>query len=346
MSRATHMNRLRSIAWRVACIAVLTLGMPLDASHAQAQSGAGAQAPIRILMQWSPQAQFAGFIMAHEKGFFRAAGLPAVQILWSKLGDKPIVRLNAGEVEFATTWLATGLLRRIEGLDVVNIGQYMQKSGTMMVARAGRGIAKPEDLTGKVLLSWGGDFESEFKLFLAAFHIKPKAVFPLSSSLAPMLQGAADASQAMYYNEYYSLLERGLRKGDLVEFHFADIGLNFVGDGLYTSARYRDEHPEICAAINAAVIKGWAYAFAHKEETLDAVLRYAKANAIVTNRSHQRWMLQAVKDLIMYRVGPDPANWGRLRREDYDFVVDALKSQGHDVSKLSYETLFRPVSAK
>jgi NitT/TauT family transport system substrate-binding protein len=297
-------------------------------------------------MQWSPQAQFAGFIMAREKGFFRTARLPEVHILWSKLGDKPIHRLCAGEVEFATAWLATGLLRRIDGLDPVNIGQYMQKSATMIVARAGRGIAKPEDLTGKVLLAWSGDFDSEFKLFLATFGIKPKAVFPLSSSLAPMLQGAADASQAMYYNEYNSLIERGLRKEDLVEFHYADLGLNFVGDGLFTHARYRDEHPDICAAVNAAIIKGWAYAFAHEEETLDAVLRYAEANAIVTNRNHQRWMLRVVKDLVTHRVGPDPANWGELRREDYDFIADALKSQGHDVSKLSYETLFRPVPGK
>ncbi|MDR0238666.1 MAG: ABC transporter substrate-binding protein [Deltaproteobacteria bacterium] len=297
-------------------------------------------------MQWQPQAQFAGFIMAYEKGFFRAAGLPTVQLLWSKLGDKPIHRLCAGEVEFATAWLATGLLRRIEGLDPVNIGQYMQKSATMMVARAGRGITKPEDLTGKVLLSWGGDFDSEFRMFLAAFAIKPKAVFPLSNSLAPMLQGAADASQAMYYNEYYSLLERGLRKKDLVEFHYADAGLNFVGDGLFTTSRYRDEHPDICAAVNAAVIKGWAYAFAHEEETLDTVLRYTKANSVVTNRGHQRWMLQVVKDLVTHGVGPDPADWGQLRRADYDFIVDALKSQGRDVSKLSYETLFRPVPVK
>ena len=341
-----YRDRLRSLVCCLTYIVVFALVCMPPGACAQPQKGTGVQAPIRILMQWSPQAQFAGFIMAREKGFFRVARLPEVHILWSKLGDKPIHRLCAGEVEFATAWLATGLLRRIDGLDPVNIGQYMQKSATMIVARAGRGIAKPEDLTGKVLLAWSGDFDSEFKLFLSTFGIKPKAVFPLSSSLAPMLQGAADASQAMYYNEYNSLIERGLRKEDLVEFHYADLGLNFVGDGLFTRARYRDDHPDICAAVNAAVIKGWAYAFAHEEETLDAVLRYAEANAIVTNRNHQRWMLRVVKDLVTHRVGPDPANWGELRREDYDFIVDTLKSQGHDVSKLSYETLFRPASDK
>ena len=346
MSYATHMSRLRAIVRCMTCIAVLILGVPPD-SRAQAQSGPDAHVPpVRLLMQWSPQAQFAGYIMAHEKDFFRAAGLPRAQILWSKLGDKPLHRLCAGEVEFTTAWLAAAILRRIEGLDPVSIGQYMQKSATMTVARAGRGIAKPEDLSGKVLLSWGGDFDSEFRMFLAAFNIKPKAVFPLSNSLAPMLQGAADASQAMYYNEYYSLLERGLRKTDQVEFHYADLGMNFVGDGLFTTTRYRDAYPDICAAVQAAVIKGWAYAFAHEEETLDAILRYAKANSIVTNRNHQRWMLRVVRDLITHRVGPDPAHWGQLMREDYDFIVDVLKSQGHDVSKLSYETLFRPVSTK
>ena len=341
----TYMGRLRCIVCCVAYIAVFLLCMPPN-SLARAQKGTGAQAPVRILMQWVPQAQFAGFIMAHEKGFFRKAGLPEVRLLWSKLGDQPLLRLCAGEVEFATSCLTTGILRRLEGLDPVSIGQYMQKSSTMFVARAGRGIDKPEDLTGKVLLAWGGDFDSEFKLFLTHFGIKPKAVFPLSGSLAPLLQGAADAAQAMYYNEYNLLIERGLRKEDLVEFHYADFGLNFVGDGLFTHPRYREEHPDICAAVNAAVIKGWAYAFKHEEETLDAVLRHAEAKAVVTNRNHQRWMLRVIKDLVTHRVGPDPANWGELRREDYDFIIDALKSQGHDVSKLSYETLFRPVPDK
>ncbi|MCL1984976.1 MAG: ABC transporter substrate-binding protein, partial [Betaproteobacteria bacterium] len=279
-------------------------------------------------------------------GFFREAGLPEVQLLWSKLGDKPLTRLCAGDAEFATAWLATGLLRRIDGLDLVNIGQYMQKSATMILARADRGIQKPEDLTGKVLLSWGGDFDSEFKMFLERFQITPKAVFPLSSSLAPMLQGAVDATQAMYYNEYRSLLDRGLREEELVKFAFADIGLNFVGDGLFTTARYRDEHPQTCAAVQAAVIKGWAYAFAHEEETLDAVLRYVKANLLVAFKEHQRWMLQAVKELVTHGVGPDPADWGRLRREDYDAVVSMLQEQGHDVSSLPYETVYRPVSVR
>ena len=339
-----YAGRLLSRAWRAACIAVLVLCVPPDARAAQ--NGTDVQAPVRLLMQWSPQAQFAGAIMAQEKGFFRAAGLPGVRILWSKLGDRPLLRLCAGEAEFATAWLSTGLLRRIEGLDPVNIGQYMQKSATMMVARAGRGIVGPEDLNGRVLLAWGGDFDLEFQMFLARFHIKPKAVFPLSASLAPMLQGAADAAQAMSFNEYHALFERGLRKEDLVAFPYADLGLNFVGDGLYTTARYRDRHPDICAAVNAAIIRGWAYAFEHEEETLDAVLQYAEANAIVTNRNHQRRMLRSLRELITHRVGPDPAHWGELRREDYDFLVDALKAQGHDVSKLSYETVFRPAPEK
>jgi NitT/TauT family transport system substrate-binding protein len=338
------MGRLRFLLWSAACIAVFFLCIPSD-SYARTQN-TDAPTPVRLLMQWHPQAQFAGYIMAYEKGFFNEAGLPEAQLLWSKLGDKPLVRLCAGEVEFATAWLATALLRRIEGLDPVNISQHMQKSSTMIVARSGRGIAKPEDLTGKVLLAWGGDFESEFRMFLTKFGIKPKAVFPLSGSLAPMLQGAADASQAMYYNEYNSLLERGLRKEDLVEFHYADFDLNFVGDGLFTSSRYRDENPDICAAVSAAVINGWVYAFAHEEETLDAILRHAEANAVVTNRNHQRWMLRIVKDLVTHRVGPDSAHWGELRREDYDFIVEALKSQGHDVGKLSYATAFRPVRGK
>ena len=34
-----------------------------------------------------------------------------------------------------------------------------------------------------------------------------------------------------------------------------------------------EAHPERAAAFRAASLKGWAYALAHKEETIDLILR-------------------------------------------------------------------------
>lgn len=192
--------------------------------------------PVRILLQWMPQAQFAGYIMALEKGFFAEEGLPRVELMWTRLGELPLHRLARGEVDFATAWLITGLQRRADGLPIVNIAQFMQESGTLVVARKDKNIQTVDDLNGKTILAWGGDFGFAFELFLKLNKITPGKIYPLSASLAPFLHGMADAMQAMEYSEYLRLLERGMKPEEVVVFALEDYRVQLPGDGLYSPA--------------------------------------------------------------------------------------------------------------
>lgn len=320
------------------CIHVLTV-RTVHATEQPPSEAVSAQIPVRILLQWIPQAQFSGFIMAQEKGFFQEEHL-AVELHWANTGETSLTRLGT-EMDFVAAWLVTALQRRAEGIPLVNIAQFMQHSATMVVARRDRGIKTLEDLDGKIFLSWGGDFSLEFELFLKYNNIHPSKVLPLGASLAPFLYGLVDAVQVMEYSEYQRLLERGMKPEEMIVFPFAKHKVNLIGDGLYTTQSYLKNNRETVRAVRRAVLRGWEYAFAHEEETIQCVLRYSDAWGFRTNKYYQLKMLHIVHKLMRPQEDAEHQEWGYLSRKDFEHARSIAEDAGLPVQNERYETFFQ-----
>jgi NitT/TauT family transport system substrate-binding protein len=227
----------------------------------------------------------------------------------------------------------------------VNVAQVIQKAALMIVARRGAGVTKLQDLAGRRVGLWGGDFDVPHIALFKKFNVRPEIVNQ-SYSIAPFLRGAVNVTSAMYYNEYHKLFEAGLLPTDLQTFTFSDYGLNFPEDGIYCAAATRRDRAAICSAVVSASLKGWAYAIAHEAEALDIVMKYCNDAQLATNRNHQRWMLRAMSELIQHRVGKDPAHWGTLTQEDYDNVAGTLKAQGLIEKIPAYAEFYQPALAQ
>ncbi|MEG2171629.1 MAG: ABC transporter substrate-binding protein [Desulfovibrionaceae bacterium] len=301
------------------------------------ENDAAAEKTVRILLQWMPQAQFAGYIMAQERGFFAEEGLSRVELHWAQLGESPLRILAKGDMDFATAWLVSGLQRWGEGLPIVNIRQFMQHSGSVLIARKSSNIEKIEDLNGKTILTWGSDFGLEFELFLKRNAIIPGKVLPLSNSLAPFLYGLADATQAMDYSEYLRLLERGMKAEEMTIFPFAQYKVDLAGDGLYTRVNYLQENRKIVQGVLRAVERGWDYAFTHEDETVDAVLCAGDARKFRSNRNYQLQMLRSIRMLMQGYDGTP----GELARKDFEAARAAVIESGLALHDESYERFFQ-----
>ena len=300
--------------------------------------------PVTLQLQWRPQAQFAGYIVAKEKGFYKEAGLPSVELRWYDEGDPPLKQVVDGKVDFCTAWLAQALTLRAKGARLVSIAQIMHKSSLILVARRSSGIVKPQEMTGRRVSLWGADFDVQPLAFFKKFDVRP-VIVPQSYSLSPFLRGAVDVASAMYYNEYHKLLEAGLRPEEIQTFFFSDYGFDFPEDGICCTEVTRRERPEVCAALVSASIKGWAYAAQNETETLDLVMKYCNEAQLATNRNHQRWMLRAMIELITTRVGEDPAQWGTLFPDSYENVAQVLRELGVIQASPPYNEFYRPVLA-
>ncbi|HEY9072785.1 MAG TPA: ABC transporter substrate-binding protein, partial [Desulfobaccales bacterium] len=163
---------------------------------------------VSFIPQWQPQAQFAGYYVAYEKGFYRERGLD-LKILRGGPEWPPSEMLAQGRADFGTMQLTAGIVRRARGIKLMDICQLAQHSALMLVAKRSSGIIEPEDMEGKKVGLWGEDFRGQLDAFFHKYHLKVHVV-PQGATLNLFLRGGVDVASAMWYNEYHLLLEAGL----------------------------------------------------------------------------------------------------------------------------------------
>lgn len=279
----------------------------------------------RLMPLWSPQAQFAGYYMAQEKDIYARHGID-LTILEGGPGRSAVQSLVNGEADFAVLWLATALQQHDAGLRLVNLAQIIQRSSLLLIARKASGIAQPEDLQGRKVGLWPGELSVPVLAFLDAHHLRVRRI-PQAYTVNLFLRGGIDATSAMWYNEYHTILNAGIDPDELQVFALHEHGITFPEDGLYTLEHAYRKDPALGHAFARASLEGWRYAFAHPEETLAVVLERMRRAGVPASRAHQRWMLERMRDLIQ----PDSADdndLGRLRPSGYQAAATILRDHG------------------
>lgn len=273
---------------------------------------------------WSPQAQFAGYYVALDKGIYARHGID-LTILKAGPGHSPIQSLRDGRADFVALWLTTALEHRSEGTKLVNVAQIVQRSSMMLLARKSSGIRTVDDMDGKKVGVWPGDLSIPPRALFAQYGIKVREV-PLTHTVNLFLRGGIDVTSAMWYNEYHTILNAGVDAKELKVISLDEQGMNFPEDGIYVLEKTLNEAPGLAEAFVAASLEGWNYAFAHPDEALDIVIRYMREAQVPANRVHQKWMLDRMRSLIMPETPQDAL--GYLKKQDYESVGRALRKEG------------------
>ena len=315
-----------SSAWTFSLIAVLICWLacwitPMAATAAEMETTAPRQ--VRFIPHWSPQAQFAGYYVAKDKGFYARRGLE-VELLRGG-PDRPAgMALSQGRADFASMFLSRGLELRSQGVPVANVGQVVQRSALMLVAKKSSGILSPIDLDGRRISVWP-EFQAQPLAFFRRYNMNVTIV-PQGYTLNLFLMDGVDAASVMWYNEYNTLILAGINENELSVFFLADYGANFPEDGLYCLDNLVRDDPELVRDFVQASFEGWLYAFAHPEEALDAVMRRVEEANLPTNRVHQRWMLARMQNIIL----PQGQNTliGQLTEQNYELVAAELFETG------------------
>ena len=300
--------------------------------------------PVRLQLQWVAQAQFAGYFVAQELGFYADEGLD-VTILESGGDIQPVAAVAAGDAEFGVTWMPRVLVANEGGADLVNIAQIFQRSGTVLVSFAETGIVEAQDIVLKRIGYWPNG--SEFEVYALTFHIGSD---PISGEhlllveqpfhLQPLIEGELDAAQALIYNWYGRLLgEVNPASGELYQqdelniIDFNELGLAMLQDHIIARGDWLAQavNEEIAAALIRATLRGWVYC----REQADDCVRIIREIDPELGESHQQWQMNEVNQLIW----PSPDGIGMMDAALWDQTVEwmlAIGALAHEPAAGSY----------
>ena len=231
--------------------------------------------PIKLVLQWVPQAQFAGYYTARKLGIYEIYGID-VTIIPGGPNVSVIDCIKTGKADFGTFFLLNATKRVAQGIPLVNIAQVSRRSALMLVAKKSSSIFRPEDMNGKKIGIYKEDF-SDIPLAFISNNRLDVTVVPIATGINIFLHGGTDLTNVMWYNEYHTILNCGYNADELTTFYMSDYGFNVPEDGIYCLRSTYDANPEACERFIEATMEGWLYAFQHPSEALDIIIEEMKA---------------------------------------------------------------------
>ena len=263
--------------------------------------------------QSTAQAQFAGYYVALEKGFYAEEGL---------------------DVEIAHPYATTSAVDNIRtGVCQANILQTSMNSAMVIISRWG---ADPLTLRGAKVATYRAGFGQLARSFAEMENLDYEWV--LTASVKNIfIAGAVDATLARSYDEYYQLLQTRIIQPDTGIYRFEEHEYNVQQEGVYVTREYYETHKAQAEAFARASRRGWEWAEKNPEKTLDLVMRYVREFRIATNRTLQALML---KEVIRLQHDHDSGiKEFRLRPDMVDKADDMLEKAGMLKRRITCEDL-------
>ena len=293
---------------------------------------ARAQEKFIFTPHWTAQAQFAGFYVAKEKGFYRAEGLD-VEIKHPSLTTSLLQRLQNEQTDGVMMTLMTAIDVTSQGIPMVNIFQESMNSSNLLISRWD---TDPLKLRGKKVAVFNTDLN--YVVFILDKKKKMNSEWVrFTSQINLFLSGAVDATIALSYNEYYQLLQAGFKLTKENVYRFSDHGYNIQEHGVYVTPEYYRTHQEQCRKFARASRKGWEWAAQHPQEALDIVMKYVRRYSAPTNRTMQRLMLEEVLRLQIDR--DSKKREFKLRRDMVEKASRLMRECGLISRPVTYEEL-------
>lgn len=294
-------------------------------------SAASAADHLTLQLKWVTQAQFAGYYVAQAKGFYKDAGLD-VTIKPGGPDINPSQVIAAGGADVIVDWMPDALAAREKGVPLVNIAQVFQKSGLELTCRKDSGVTSPKDFKGKILGVWFAGNQYPFLAWMGKLGYTTSGANPdvkvlkQGFNVQPLLQKQAACISTMNYNEYWQLIEAGMKPDQLVVFKYQNEGVAMLEDGLYTTDAElaNPQKAADLAKFVKATMQGWDYAAAHQAEAVKIVMDNDTAG--VLDAAHQTRMMGSVATLLTDGKDKD----GYLDPAAYQRTVSVLMADKTD----------------
>lgn len=226
-----------------------------SAAAATLPFGARAATPFTMQAAWINDAEFAGYFIAIDEGYYAAEGLDMTYLS----GGPDVIpesTIIAGRADLALTTPDTTIKAIVDqGAPFKIIGAQYQKNPIGIVSLVSNPINEPKDLIGKTLAVPPVNVIS-VNAMLALNGIDPADVniVPYAYDPTPLIQGEIDASLDFTTNVPYTINQQGV---EATSFLLYDFGFTIYNDTLVvTEEVLATKRAELVSWLRASR-KGW-----------------------------------------------------------------------------------------
>ena len=289
---------------------------------------------VTLQLKWVVQSQFAGYLVAKDKGFYEEEGLD-VEIKPGGPDIAPEQVIAGGGADVIVAWAGGALAARDKGVPLVNIAQPYKKAGMQLVCPKDGPVQTEADFKGRTLGVWFYGNEYPFYAWMTKLGLStdggPDGVTVLKQSfdVQPLIQKQADCIS--------QLIDAGYKPEDLIVFNYSAMGNDLMEDGLYAlEDKLKDpEFKEKMVKFVRASMKGWAYAIENTEEAAGIVMDNGGQD-----ENHQKRMMGEVAKLIDKPDGKlDVALYERTEKALLDQKIISKKPEGaytHEITDAAF----------
>lgn len=229
------------------------------AAASMVPKGAFAATPLTMQAAWINDAEFAGYFLAMDEGYYAAEGLDLTYLS----GGPDVIpesTIIAGRADLALTTPDTTIKAIAEqGAPFKIIGAQYQKNPIGIVSLVDSGISSPEDLVGKTLAVPPVNVISvEAMLKLNGIEAGAVNIVPYAYDPTPLIKGEIDASLDFTTNVPYTISQQG---AEATSFLLYDFGYTTYNDTVVvTEDVLKNKRAELVAWLRAGR-KGWTENF-------------------------------------------------------------------------------------
>lgn len=249
---------------------------------------------VSLQLHWKYQFEFAGFIAAKEKGFYKDVGLD-VTLKEFRFGEdviKDVVNKKATYGMLDSYILASYL----QGTPIQLVASFFKRSAMVLITQPE--IKTFQDLNNKVLMGPRDLVENLLEsqnVDLSSIKFKNHTF-----NLETFEKRECDAMTAFISDQPYKLQKRGIKYNILDPSEYGVFNLQME---LFTSDDEIKNHYERVKRFRDASVKGWEYALSHKKELIDIILKKYKRKL---SKEALEYEAQEIEKLILptvYKIG-------------------------------------------
>lgn len=272
---------------------------------------------VSVQLKWLHQAQFAGFYVAQEQGFYAEENLD-VTLLEGGPDVNIVANVVDGAADFGVYSSENLIVERSQGKPVVAIAAIFRRSPLVFVSLASSGIQRPKDMIGR-----SGALAPEAMIQLQAMlnrlGLDPAQVEnqPYQYDHAQLYSGEVDFTYGYSTGGLIRMYETGY---DFNVIYPGDYGVHLYADTLFTTDAMLAEKSDLTTRFLRATLRGWQHAIENGDVAIAATLVYAKE----ADPDLQARMMEASVPLI--HTGFDQIGW--MQVDIWQSMHDILLDQG------------------